>query len=121
MGPHQMAWLESALGAVDGIGLDDGEMLEVVALVDSYVRGAAQISVNALRDEKRSGIGEADWWVAVGGRLGDFLDADRYPTLRRVMGGGGFGDDPTGGTYSIEFGLPRLLDGVDDYIRSRIG
>lgn len=124
MGPHQMAWLEAGLGAIDGIGLDDDEMLEVVALVDAYVRGAAQISVSAIRDEKQSGVNEAAWWAAVGGRLGDFLDPARYPILRRVMTGGSFGEgDVEGaseGPLSLEFGLPRLLDGIERYVVSRV-
>jgi hypothetical protein len=63
---------------------------------------------------------DLQWWEAYGPLLGEVVDPERYPTAVRVGGAAGaeYGaaHDPA---RSFEFGLERVLDGIDAFIRTR--
>ena len=61
MGPHEIAWFEAALQAVAPTGLPERTMIDVVLLLNAYVRGA-QGPVGQAQAERRSG-----WAWSVGG------------------------------------------------------
>ncbi|GAA2709320.1 TetR/AcrR family transcriptional regulator [Streptomyces luteosporeus] len=105
MGPHQLAWLDAALAALEPTGLSASEQHRVFVLVAGLVRTHAQEQADF--DEER-----AQEWNAL---TGDLLTrhAPRFPALTRAIAAGAFaaeGPDP------LEFGLARLLDGVQALI-----
>jgi AcrR family transcriptional regulator len=123
LGPNETAVFESALHAVAGIGLDGREMIQVVALVGEYVRGAAQRAVEAAQATQRTGVSDDQWWKDRAPILDRYFDASRYPTLVGLDRQGAF-DQPEGGLDynlqnaidSFEFGLPRVLDGIQAFV-----
>lgn len=115
MGPNQTAMLDSALRAVSGIGLDEGEMVAVFGVVAGYVQGAARTSVEAAREEKDTGITDEQWWTTHGPLMAEYIDQDRYPTLTSIRDWGAF--DETDAAF--EFGLQRILDGIEVFVRAR--
>jgi len=126
LGPNETAVFESALHAVSGIGLTGREMLHVVALVGEYVRGAAQRAVEAAQAARRTGVTDDQWWKDRAPILDRYFDAGRYPTLAGLDQEGAF-DQPEGGldytvqnaVDSFEFGLPRVLDGIQAFVERR--
>jgi AcrR family transcriptional regulator len=111
IGPNWMGWLEAALQALADLDLSAKEMMAVVILVDGHVRGTAQTSLGVTGKEE---------WAA---RFRDVLeltsDDVRFPALRAVVTRGGFAggrDDPR---RQFEFGLQRVLDGVEAFVRAR--
>jgi AcrR family transcriptional regulator len=126
LGPNETAVFESALHAVSGIGLDGREMIHVVVLVGEYVRGAAQRAVEAAQAAQRTGVTDEQWWKDREPILDRYFDAGRYPTLVGLDQEGAF-DQPEGGldynvqnaVDSFEFGLPRVLDGVEAFVQRR--
>jgi AcrR family transcriptional regulator len=123
MGPNELAWFDSGLGAVSGIGLTGEETVEVVILVNAYVRGLAQALVDAARAERESGVSEARWWSAYAPLLERSGRQERYPALRDILAEGAFGDPEgvSGPEDTLEFGLRRILDGVEAFVRERSG
>lgn len=122
MGPNELAWFDSGLGALSGIGLTGEESVEVVILVNAYVRGLAQALVDATRAERDTGVSEGRWWSAYAGLLERFDHEDRYPALRGILAEGAFDepDDASGDPEdTLEFGLRRILDGVEAFVRER--
>lgn len=121
MGPNELAWFESALRAVSGIGLTEREMVEVVGLVNGYVRGMAQVLVNSAQSEQRTVIAEEHWGVAYARLLERFDHDYRYPTLRGILASGVFEEPETDLELDdvLEFGLQRVLDGIERFIQSR--
>jgi AcrR family transcriptional regulator len=109
IGPNWLAWLESALRAVSGIGLTPPEMMAVVLLVDGHVRGAAQISLGA--------TGTAEWATNFGRVIETVSNDPRYPVITAVMTGGGFENSASDSDF--DFGLERLMDGIEGYIKTR--
>lgn len=116
MGPGETARGEFAMKAVSGIGLSPREMVDVVNLVDGYVRGVAQITAGLRIATRESGIDYDDWWERATPSLERFIQQSRYPTLYGVWASGAFEVAPDEG---FEFGLARLLDGVERLVAER--
>ncbi|TDE37175.1 TetR/AcrR family transcriptional regulator [Nonomuraea mesophila] len=95
MGPNETARLESAMAAMSGAGLPPHDVLNSVLLVNGYVRGAVQSSV----DHQESAFGHELIRRA----------QDRFPHLHAVLSQG----EPAEG---FEFGLQRVLDGIELYL-----
>lgn len=118
MGPAETARAEFAMKAVSGIGLSPREMVDVVNLVDGYVRGVAQITADIGTASRESGVDYEDWWEKATPMLERFIQQSRYPTLHGVWQSGAFETPPEEG---FEFGLARLLDGVEQLVVARAG
>ena len=120
LGPNAIAKYDQELRAVDGIGLSEVEMDSVVSLLAGYVQGAARASVEASRAEQRTGMTDDEWWSANAPLIEKVFDPDRYPTAARVgpVAGAAYeaAYDPD---FAFEFGLQRVLDGVEALVRAR--
>ncbi|HEY3950485.1 TetR/AcrR family transcriptional regulator [Phenylobacterium sp.] len=120
LGPNVLAKAEAALRAVDGIGLSESEMDQVTALVANYVRGAVRGALDAAEAERESGMTDEEWWSQQGPLLAGLIDPSRYPTTVRIGEAYKAGQIPRGDRESnFEFGLQRVLDGVEAYISGR--
>jgi AcrR family transcriptional regulator len=105
MGPNQLGWLDAALAALEPTGLTAGQRHRVFVLVAGFVRTHVQQLLDF--DEERN----QEW-----GRLtAELLDrhADRFPALTRAVAAGAFAPDSSD---PLEFGLDRILDGVQALI-----
>jgi AcrR family transcriptional regulator len=122
LGPNATAKYEYELRAVEGLGLTDIEMDAVVTLVGGFVHGAARGAVEAAQAARDTGMTDEQWWRAHAPLLEKVMDASRFPVAARV--------GTTVGTafqaayhaeHAFEFGLGRLLDGIEALLRSRAG
>jgi AcrR family transcriptional regulator len=126
LGPNETELFEAALRVVDGIGLDGSDMVLVVSLVADYTRGAADRAVGAAEAERRTGISDDQWWAAREPLFDKYFDPSRYPTVVSVAMAGAF-EQPTGDAAytvaqaqeSFEFGLARVLDGIEAFVAAR--
>ena len=120
LGPGSIAAYEHNLRAVDGIGLTELEMDSVVSMVGVYVQGTARAALEASMSTRDTGVTDAEWWSVYGPLLEKVFDAEAYPVAARV-------GDIAGQTYQsaydakhgFEFGLARILDGIEALITSR--
>lgn len=126
LGPNEIALYESALESVAGLGLNGREMISVVSLVTSYVRGAAQVAVDAARVGEQTGVSDEQWWDERAPILDEYYEVTRYPTLSSIDLEGAFDPTTNGVEYhlqlaidSFEFGLQRVLDGIGAFINQR--
>ena len=117
LGPNQAASLDSVLRVVSGIGLTDGEMTAVFTAVAGYVQGAARTSVETARTEQTTAVTDAEWWTTYGELMAEYIATDRYPTLANIQDWGVFDEADAG----FEFGLQRILDGIETFVRARSG
>jgi AcrR family transcriptional regulator len=116
-GPNQLKLLESVLLATEDAQIPKEARTEIALLLSNYVRGFAQVSVGMTAAERE---------------LEDQVEASRelyvehlrnvserqFPSLRRSLDAGLFSEDETGLIDSFEFGLQRILDGIEHYINS---
>lgn len=121
LGPNLIANYDHELRAVDGIGLTDLEMDSVISLITGYVQGAARSSVEAADVERRTGITDHQWWQAHAPLLERVFDADRHPLAARVGAAAGEAYQAASApAHQFEFGLRRILDGIDVLVRTRV-
>ncbi|MDH2425341.1 TetR/AcrR family transcriptional regulator [Sphaerisporangium sp. TRM90804] len=108
-GPNAIAYYDHMLGAVAGTGLAPAQMIAAVNLVGRFVDAEALTLVETARLERSSGVSEQEWW---GARDSLYQRLDRFPTLTALWEAGGY-DRPED---SFEFGLARVLDGIEALI-----
>ena len=73
-----------------------------------------RLEVESTELERRSGQSNDSWWQDRIGFWEDYFDVDRHPTMTDMWNRGGY----DGGTAeqiaaAHEFGLQRLLDGIE--------
>ncbi|MEV4623230.1 TetR/AcrR family transcriptional regulator [Asanoa sp. NPDC049573] len=110
MGPNELGWLEEAVAALTGTGLDGSEMLDVAVTLVGHVRSLAQQTAGSPADT------EAALDEAIAGLIQG--REDRFPALAAAIAearAGGKQDQ------ALDFGLARILDGVGTLIAHRAG
>jgi AcrR family transcriptional regulator len=120
MGPGVIAKYDRELRALEGIGLTDVEMDSVLALVLGYVQSSARQALEATLVEQRTGLTDDEWWAAQAPLLEQVLEPDRFPTASRV--GTAASKEYEGlwdPEHAFEFGLRRVLDGIEVLVKSR--
>lgn len=120
LGPNLVAKYDRELAAVEGIGLADLEMDLVVQLIGDYVHGAARSAVAATLVAQRTGLTDDQWWEQAGPALEKVYEPERFPIATRVGAAAGAEYQAPGDPHrAFEFGLQRLLDGVETLIRAK--
>jgi AcrR family transcriptional regulator len=107
-GPHEMAWMETALAALAGTGLTGPERLDAVALLNGHVRSLVQVTP----------AGQHDLETEMARQVGAALAAhpDRYP---HVLAAFSESPSPAERDNALDFGIDRILDGLAALIATR--
>jgi AcrR family transcriptional regulator len=107
-GPHEMAWMETALAALAGTGLTGPERLDAVALLNGHVRSLVQVTPAGQHDL------EAEMARQIGAALA--VHPHRYPQVLAA-----FSESPSsaGRNNALDFGIDRILDGLAAFIATR--
>jgi AcrR family transcriptional regulator len=120
LGPGSIAKYERELAAVADSGLDDVEMDAVITLINQYVHSAARGAADAADIERSSGMDDQAWWAAAAPWLEKVFDPGRYPVASRVGSAAGeFHNAAYDPQYAFEFGLQRILDGIEALVQRR--
>ncbi|WP_367043090.1 TetR/AcrR family transcriptional regulator [Streptomyces sp. Je 1-332] len=114
LGPGSVGGLELTLAGIKSMGLSDPELIGVIVMIEGYVTGVARTQVHEVEAVKKSGLTDAAFWEAQTPTLGRIMNSGRYPHLA------GLSDDAFGSQFDhFEFGLQRLLDGLDVLVARR--
>ncbi|ACV77308.1 TetR/AcrR family transcriptional regulator [Nakamurella multipartita] len=114
LGPNINRKYEAELRPLDGIGLSDLEMDGVLTMVLVHVAGLARWQGALQADRDGTGEDDQQWWAAIEPALAAVMDPAAFPVGGRV--GRAVGEhlasvgDPAG---SLDFGLDRIVDGVE--------
>jgi AcrR family transcriptional regulator len=113
LGPNNVAWLEQALRSLAGTPLSEQEKLSCILLVSGFVRNDATLTADfaaAGSDEPGS--------PRYGALLSHLIDPGGFPALQQAVVSGALDDeDDIDGEF--DFGLERILAGIDALIRQR--
>ncbi|MEU4795356.1 TetR/AcrR family transcriptional regulator [Streptomyces sp. NPDC023327] len=114
LGPGSVGGLDRTLARISSTGLTDPELISVVVMVEGYVTGVARTQVHETEAVKRTGLSDQDFWAAQAPALERVMSSGRYPFLA------GLSRDAFGPDFDhFEFGLQRLLDGLDVLVSRR--
>lgn len=121
-GPCSLSWLEQGLRAFSTSGLGSAEMVQAFMFLDGAVRELARVLGDVEQAQRRAGL-TADQAERDYGRFLRGIPADRYPALAAVAADGAFeAADPADRPeveVEIEFGIERLLDGIEAYVAAQ--
>lgn len=112
--PNQLAWTDRALAVLGGTGLGERDKAGVVLLVATYMHATARLGADLGPAASGASI------AAHSALLSSRVDAGRLPALRAAVEAGAF-DYPADlpeheRRFDYEFGLDRILDGVEALI-----
>jgi AcrR family transcriptional regulator len=128
LGPNVFAQSEAQARVFAGLGLSGVEMARAMGVLASFVRGAAKAVSDAREAEWATGLSDDDWWNARAPLLEEIQAemGDCYPILTCMAEEHAFDqldrpDDTTPylvqeALDTFEFGLQRLLDGLEAHI-----
>ena len=129
LGPNELDGYEALLRIFDGLGLPAVEVARAANSLAGFVRGGAKAVSDATAAEQATGVSDDDWWTARSPLLDEVVGdtwATRFPVSTRLSEQQAFDqldrpDDSLPYTArdaydAFEFGLQRLLDGVDAHI-----
>jgi AcrR family transcriptional regulator len=116
-GPNWLGWLEAVLDPLSSTGLSAPDLGEVLSVIDGYTRGASDTAVSLARARAR-GTSAQEWAAAVGADLGRAIGDPRFPKFAALLTTPSDGR-PRTMDESFEFGLARVLDGIQLYVEPR--
>jgi AcrR family transcriptional regulator len=124
MAPNSLTFVEKGLEALDGSGLADADKLRVIGLISSYTLSEARMAYDAARAARSqptpadAGTPTPTWTFE--SLLRELIDQPTYPRLYQLAHSEEIGDNPSGfdEQEEYEFGLDRILDGVQSLISS---
>ncbi|WP_245689800.1 TetR/AcrR family transcriptional regulator [Streptomyces chattanoogensis] len=114
MGPNELGWTERALAALADTGLNGGEQLDAVVVVTGHIRAITQVSASLGLGSTQAKEPEQ----VMSALLNELLvgRSDRFPALTAALASAAETDSRD---QSLEFGLERILDGLEAYIARR--
>jgi AcrR family transcriptional regulator len=112
LGPHTLDAYEAMLRAVAGSALAPGDMVNAAELVARYVAGFARRAAEESEVVRRTGVSDEQWWSARESFWEEYFDVERYPTIGAMWDAGAF----EARADAFEFGLQRVLDGIEAYL-----
>lgn len=115
-GPNWLSWLEAVAEPLAATGLSSPDMGEMISILDGYTRGASDTAISLARARAR-GTSELEWAAAVGADLGRAIGDPRFPKFAAILTTPSDGH-PRTMDESFEFGIQRVLDGIELYVNS---
>lgn len=126
LGPNELDAYEAALSVASRLGVSARDAVAIVDSIGLFVRGVARDAAEAESAERVTGLSEMEWWTERDAILTGKMTDERYPTLGRLDAEGGFAVPDDAPNYNLtfiledfEFGLQRLLDGIQAYVGER--
>ena len=107
LGPHELGWMECALAVLDGTPLTGAERLDAMVVLVGHARMLAEQATS--RDP------EAQLNAAIAAVIQQH--GDRFPHLADAMGEAAAAGEQD---QAFDFGLARILDGLDALVSSRL-
>ncbi|GHC60316.1 TetR/AcrR family transcriptional regulator [Streptomyces flavofungini] len=114
LGPSAVGGLERVLTYIKPMGLTDPELISVLIMVEGYVSGVARNHVHAAQAAADSQLSDEAFWEAQRPVLDRIMQSGKYPLIA------GLSEDSFGSDFDhFEFGLQRILDGLEVLVERR--
>jgi len=117
--PNQVAWMDHGLSTMRDTGLPQSERLSTIMTVSGLVRNWALLTADITAAAQSVGGTTGEAMVSYGELLARLVDPQRFPAVGELIASGILGLPPEVPDEDFEFGLARLLDGIDALIRRR--
>lgn len=115
LGPNVMDSYERWLALVHASGLEPVQTQAAVELISTYVSGAARSAVHTAQAEAKTGVSDEQWWEQRADFWDEYFSSERFPTITATYTSGAY----TAPVDQFEFGLARVLDGIETLLGRR--
>ncbi|MEU8634545.1 TetR/AcrR family transcriptional regulator [Amycolatopsis sp. NPDC048633] len=113
LGPGQLAGQEYLLSIMDDLGLSPRQSVAAANGIGTYVDANAALGAENTRLERSTGQSTEAWWHQRSTFWENYFAVDAHPAMNRIWLGGGFDESAKAqGETAYEFGLNRMLDGI---------
>lgn len=120
MGPNVMRKAQAMFSALEGMGLGPDDMILAMETLQDYITGAIRSAREARESERSTGLTDAQWFAIVGPVLEKHLDPQDFQAIHRLAEARRRHSRSLDARAArFEFGLERVLDGLDVFIRKR--
>jgi AcrR family transcriptional regulator len=117
LAPNAMRMTDWVYGAFDGTGLRPGERIYVHVLLFSFVRGVASALEPEAEAIRETGMTNDEWMDAQSGAFEAAADTHAMASFHQFVNA----DFDLDLEQLFQFGLERLLDGLEPFVGSRAG
>jgi AcrR family transcriptional regulator len=111
LGPNNVAYLERALRSLEGTALSEQQKLSAVLLLSGFVRNEATLTADLMAASAGGNV-----MPGYGAMVARLTDPGQFPALHRAVASGALDDDDDI-DIEFDFGLERILDGIDVLVR----
>ncbi|CAL9382902.1 hypothetical protein SUDANB121_01104 [Nocardiopsis dassonvillei] len=125
-GPNGLRWMEAGLRELVAAGLDIGEALQMLTLLSAITRETARIEADMTRAAQATGGTMVETERDYSRGLRRVVTAEEFPTIARMLDAhvledeAGEEHDRIGGpAEELGFGINRILDGIEVYVRGK--
>jgi AcrR family transcriptional regulator len=121
--PNSIAWMERCLRIMQPTALTAAEKLSAILLISGFVRSSVSLEADIAGALEASGGASGQVIASYGRLLARLTDPERFPAVRELVATGVFDEqpgpdeDPLGADF--DFGLERILDGIEAHLRRR--
>ena len=114
--PNQVRWLEHGLSSLAPTRLTGDEKLSVLLLVNGFVRNQAMLEADLAAVEPGAAVMQG--MAGYGRVLAELIDVKRLPAIAGLVADASLGR--AGAAHDdFEFGLERILDGIEALVNRR--
>jgi AcrR family transcriptional regulator len=110
--PNNLVWMDCGLGALSETPLTQEERLSTVLALTGCARWESQINRGYEARAAQTGVSPSERDLADAHIMSTLVTREQFPYLHDVIHAGAF----SGEDNPFEYGLSRLLDGVEHYI-----
>jgi AcrR family transcriptional regulator len=116
--PNQVLWFERGIACLRDTRLAEAEKPSVLLLVNGFVRNQATLEADLILASRTSGLAPEHVAASYSHLLARLTDAVSFPAIQGLLAAGVFvGEGAIEDDF--QFGLDRILDGIDVLIRAR--
>ncbi len=112
LAPNSVAWLDDALRCFADAPLSEQQKLSSVLLISGFVR-----NVSSLTADLAAAAGGEQVMAGYGTAIRGLIGPDQFPALERAIASGALDDDDDI-DVEFDFGLDRILDGIEVLVES---
>jgi len=116
--PRQVAWFEHGLASLRDTGLAEVEKVSTVMLLSNYVRATEAMFHSVAEAIDAAGTSPDRMMYSYSNVLRKLITASDFPSVAAALEQGVF-DQADSADGEFEFGLDRILDGLDVLVRAR--
>ena len=114
--PNNLAWLDAALQVLEGTAASYDEKISIVLAITAQVRWQGIVNRGYTEAAAAEGTSPNDLEIRDSSVLQSLVTATQFPFVHAAMAAGTFGP---GDSDPFQFGIERVLDGVERFLEGR--